>query len=211
MDVDALIMEISAKDVDIEYFSRLVCGDPCARDTVIQHMLTNLDIMAYYHCFYVVSLASQERPELFLPYWDAVAALLHHPNSYHRDFALTILPNLLPVDHENRFAAVYREYFEHVHDPKFMTARCCIQNSPKIIQNRPKLKDLIIDLLLDVDRWCAYPENQKGLLKCDILDVLDEVNEVTCSKAIAFITACAGCKSPKTRRRAKEMIARYGL
>jgi hypothetical protein len=49
--------------------------------------------MVYYHCYYVVEKASQKRPELFYPYWDDIAALLVHKNSYHRDFALDILGN----------------------------------------------------------------------------------------------------------------------
>lgn len=213
MDTAELVQEIAVKDVDVGRFVQLAIDDGRIRDEIVHLMMTHPHIMVYYHCYYVVDKASQERPELFYLYWDDVASLLEHANSYHRDFALTILANLTQVDQEGRFSEVSCAYFEHINDAKFMTGQCCVQNSVKILRNKPELRGRIIALLLDVDDRCDYTEKQKALLKCDVLDVLDGVyQEVGDKEGVdEFIRARVGSVSPKTRRRAKELVRKYGL
>jgi hypothetical protein len=213
MKIDELIPLISKPEIDIEEFVRLSIDEPSTRDEIIHQMLINPDIMVYYHCFYVVTRASQDRPDLFYPYWEALVPLLKHKNSYHRDIALTILANLTAIDDEDRFTGVFADYFEHIKDPKFMTARCCIQNSLKIIRYKPKQSDRIIEFLLDIDQRCHYPEKQKALLKCDVLEVLSEVYQDVADKPeiAAFIKAQVVSLSPKTKKKAKELIRELAL
>ena len=75
------------------------------------------------------------------------------------------------------------------------------------------MQDQIVALLLDVDNQCAYTEKQKAVLKCDILEVLDGVyEEVSDEKGVnEFIKAGASSISPKTRRKAKEIVRKYDL
>ena len=94
MSTDELIRQISVKDVDVDRLVQLVIDDDHIRDEIVKQMLTHSWIMMYYHCYYVVAKASERRPELFYGYWPEIARLLDHENSYHRDFALTILANL---------------------------------------------------------------------------------------------------------------------
>ena len=213
MDTTELIQEISVKDVDVDRFVRLAIDQDHIRDEIVRQMMTHPHIMVYYHCYYVVKKASQERPELFYQYWHDIASLLKHKNSYHRDFALTIIANLTRVDQEDLFSRIFHDYFEHVNDEKFMTGQCCVQNSIKILRNKPGLQDQIVALLLDVDNQCAYTEKQKAVLKCDILEVLDGVyEEVSDEKGVnEFIKAGASSISPKTRRKAKEIVRKYDL
>lgn len=213
MNTNELIQAVADEHVDIDQFVRLVCCDAQARDEVVNQMVSHPHIMVYYHCFYVVDKASQSRPDLFSPYWSLIAPLLNHPNSYHRDFALTILPNLLAVDQADRFAAIFQDYFAHVHDPKFMTGCCCVQNSLKIIRHKPELRDSIITLLLAIDADSAYKEKQQALLKGYLLEILDQVYAQAEDKAgiHAFIRACLTSPSPRTRKKAKELTAKYGV
>jgi hypothetical protein len=213
MDTDELIQAISKKDVEVDEFVQLAISDVHARDEIINQMLTNPDIMVYYHCYYVVSKASEDKPELFLRYWDEMASLLDHKNFYHRDFALTMIANLTRVDHDNLFAKIFESYLAHINDIKFMTGKCCIQNSLKIITNKPELKDQIITRLLDVDNQCTYPDKQRELLNFDILEILDEVytEDNLLSGMDEFIRACANSISPKTRRKARDLALKHGL
>ncbi len=213
MNKNELIQAISDENVDIGQFVELVICDGRTRDEIIKQMLTNPDIMVYYHCYSIVSKASEDKPELFLQYWHEIASLLKHKNSYHRDIALTVIANLTQVDRDNLFSEIFQDYFEHIHDNKFMTGQCCVQNSLKIIKNKCGLKDQILALLLDVDNRCTYTERQKALLKCDVLEVLDQVYAGVSDKngADAFIRACINCASPKTRRKAKELAVKYAL
>jgi hypothetical protein len=106
MNADELIAQISDKNLDIDRFVQQAIEDRNARDEIVRQMVANPNIMVYYHCYYVVDKASQERPDLFYPYWSEIAPLLKHKNSYHRDFAMTILANLTRVDDENLFSRV---------------------------------------------------------------------------------------------------------
>jgi hypothetical protein len=213
MNAGELIQEISVKDVDVDKFVQLVISENHTRDEVITQLLTNPDIMVYYHCYYVVDKASQARPELFYPYWPGIVPLLKHKNSYHRDIALTIIANLTRVDYDNLFSTIYEDYFEHINDKKFMTGQCCVRNSRKILRNKPELSNQIIGLLLDVDNQFTYTEKQKELMKSDVLEILDEVYEEAIDKEgiVRFIRAGVNSISPKTRHKAKELVEKCGL
>lgn len=213
MDINELINNISEMDADIDEFVRMAINDPPVRDEIVQQLLTHPHIMVYFHCGEVVAKASQESPDLFYPYWAAITLLLKHKNSYHRDFALTILANLTAVDKQDRFTGIFDDYFEHLNDKKFLTAMYCVQSSQKIIQHKSALRDRIIELLLDIDRRCDYPEKQKALLKCAVLEIIDEVYNSAQHKTNleAFIKAQVNSPSPKTRKKAKELIVKYGL
>ncbi len=213
MEKNKLMQEISAKDVDIPAFVRLVMDDEHARDSVIELMVTNPAIMVYYHCYEVVAKASQEKPELFYKYWSAIVPLLKHKNSYHRDIALTIIANLSRVDDEDKFSEIFLDYFNHINDEKYMTGRCCAQNGKKILRYKPELKNQIIALLLDIENRCTYPEKQKGLLKYDVLEILDEMYaEMEDTKKFdEFIQGSTASTSSKTRNKARELVRKFGL
>lgn len=211
MNKNELLQEISRQDADISGLIEWAIQDQEIRDEVLTQMLTHPHIMVYYHSFYVIAGASERRPDLFYPYWQRIVPLLAHPNSYHRDFALTILANLTRVDRQNLFPAIFNDYFAHVQDEKMMTAQCCIRNSLKILRNKPDLGEQILALLLDIDRWCPYPEKQKELLKADILEIVDESYGTVGDTNLLqiFIRANMHSRSPKTRRKAKELAEKY--
>lgn len=213
MDTNELIQAISKNDIDVDKFVQLAINDSRIRDEIINQMVINPDIMVYYHCYYVVSKASEDKPEQFLQYWHEMASLLDHKNSYHRDIAMTIIANLTRVDHDNKFAMIFESYFAHINDIKFMTGKCCIQNSLKILKNKPEYKDQIITQLLDMDNQCTYPGKQRELLKFDILEILDEVypGDSYKNSMDEFIRTCVNSISPKTRRKARELAVKYGL
>jgi hypothetical protein len=208
-----LALKLAAKDFALDAFVQAALLEESVRDEIVRLMVTQADIMVYYHCFYVVSQASQARPDLFYAYWPAIAPLLNHENSYHRDFALTILANLTAVDKDHLFLAVYEGYFAALHDEKFMTARCCVQNAVKVAQNLPELRDPILAQLLDLEAHCRYPANQKALLKYEVLVFLEAVYAAHPHKErlIRFIQAEGKSLSPKTRRKAKELIRKFNL
>ena len=169
--------------------------------------------MVYYHCFYTIDQASQVEPALFYPYWESIAALLEHKNSYHRCFALTILGNLTAVDSDNRIEPLLPAYLARLDDEKLMTALCCARNCAKIIRHKPGLTQQVIAHLLSLDTHCRFTHKQGELLKADVLAVI----EATCPERpipepeAAFIRSASRSSSPKTRKRAKSLVAKYGL
>jgi hypothetical protein len=213
MKTTVMLEKIAKKDFDLDAFVRLVLSDVEARNEIVHQMLSNPAIMVYYHCYYVIEKASQQQPELFYPYWGDIAVLLHHPNSYHRDFALEIIGNLTQVDQENRFADIEDEYFGIINDEKFMTGNCCVKNLLKIYRHKAGQRERTIRTLLDVDNRCDYTEKQKGVLKADVLDIFNEIYEDAPERERIneFIREEVNCVSPKTRKKAKELIKKYRL
>lgn len=188
-------------------------NDPSIRDTIVNLMLKNEKIMVYYHSYYILSKASQLKPGLFYKYWDDFVSLLNHKNSYHRDFALVLLANLTKVDKDNKFAPIFDDYFIHINDAKFSTARHCVQSTAKILVNKEELTLDIVNILLDVDNRCDFPEKQKALLKSDIIHLFHEHYEKINNKEDIniFVENELDSISPKTRKKAIEFIRRYNL
>jgi len=208
-----MITQITEKNFDLVAFVHLAIQDESARVEIIHQMLSNPAIMVYYHCYYIIEKASRHSPELFYPYWSQIAALLHHENSYHRDFALKIISNLVAVDASDQFSQIKTEYFSHINDPKFMTGNCCVKNLQKIYHHKPVLREEICEMLLSIDTRIVYTEKQKSLLKADVLRILDEIysDSSHTNKINDFIKAEASSISPKTRKLAKELLRKYSL
>jgi len=204
---------ISAKDFDLTGSVQAVILTERIRDEIVRLMICHGDIMVYYHCFKVVSQASQEHPELFYKYWHDITPLLGHKNSYHRDFALTILANLTAADNDHLFAELCRDYFVHIHDEKFMTARCCVQNAARVIKNTPALREEITTLLIGLGSRSGYSAKQQALLKYDVLVVLEGLfgHASPHEHIIGFVTAEVDSISPKTRNKAREIVRKYHL
>ncbi|WP_424354920.1 hypothetical protein [Methanobacterium sp. MBAC-LM] len=208
-----LISEISDKNLDVDKFARIVINEEPIRREIINQVLNNTHIMVYYHSYNILAKASELKPELFYKYWDDFASLLNHKNSYHRDFGLTLIANLTKVDFENKFSSVSEDYFKHINDTKFMTARHCIQNTAKILANKSELTEDILNILLNIDELCNFSEKQKALLKSDVIYVFDEFYEQMGRKEMInkFVKAELSSISPKTKKRAREFISKYEI
>lgn len=213
MQTDDLLKEIVDKNVNIAKFVKLIIEDESLRAEIVKQLLTHKHIMVYYHCYYNVDQASAAHPELFYQYWNDFAALLHHPNSYHRDIGLTVIANLTAADSRQRFPGIMEDYLSHINDVKFMTAQCMVRNAKKIIRHQPALREPIIAFLMGVDDRCNYPDKQMALLKCDIIEVLDEVFDAVKEqqRIEEFIRKESDSISPKARKIAREFLKKRNL
>jgi hypothetical protein len=211
MDTNYIISDIADKNFDKLKYVEEIQFDEELRDWIIGQMISNKNIMVYYHCYEIVSEASHLKPELFYKYWNFCRNLLHHENSYHRDIGLTIIANLSKCDENNLINEVIDEYLEHSHDDKFMTSRCCIKNSSKILLNKPELMKKIIAYFINLADNGIYPLKQRELLISDIIEVFDSIYNNYDNKVelMSFIRNKTSSESPKTRRMAKEFIHKY--
>ncbi|OEH93381.1 hypothetical protein [Bacillus solimangrovi] len=211
MSYKSLIDEIKRKDLDIEKIAEWLIQDSDRRNEVVKQLMTNKDIMVYYHSYYVLSRASEINPQLFYVYWDDFVALLSDNNSYKRDIGMTLIANLIVVDTDRKFDNIFEKYISLINDVKFMTAQCCVKNLKKIVNQREDMITGVVEILLQIDDVVSYPEKQKELLKYDVLDVLQSVyNKVDSKSEITlFIKNCLGSISPKTKKMAKKMERKY--
>lgn len=211
MDTKEIIRDIADKNFDKSKYVEQIQFDGELCDLIIDQIISNKNILVYYHCYEIVSEASRLKPELFYNYWDIFRDLLYRENSYHRDIGLTIIANLSKSDEKNLIFEVIDEYLEHAHDKKFMTSRCCIKNSSKIMLNKPELMGKIVVYLIDLINSCNYPIKQKELLISDIIEVFDAIYDKYNSKVelMNFIRDKTASRSPKTRKMAKGFILKY--
>jgi hypothetical protein len=117
------------------------------------------------------------------------------------------------VDTENRIIEILPEYLSHAHDRKFMTASCCLQNCIKIIQAKPEIKENVFNILSDYEKSSPYSDSQKALLKFHLLEIIqqDWKKNPPGSNYIEYIHDSTKCVSPKTRKKAKELVKRFNL
>jgi hypothetical protein len=213
MNKTEMLEKIAEKDFIVDDFVRLARDQRNIRDEIVNQMLTNPDIMVYYHCYYVVSKGSEKNPEIYYSYWNEIAGLLNHKNSYHRDIGLEIIANLTAADKKNQFSDIENDYFACINDVKFSTGQCCVKNCKKIYRYKTEQRGKIISLLLDIDNLCDYPEKQLGLLKFEIIELFDEIYDSAIEKdrINQFVRVQLRSPSPKTRKKAREFISKFNL
>lgn len=206
MNSSTWLKSVSQKNVDVEHYAKKCLVDAQFRDWVVQQMVEHSQIMVYYHSYYIVSRASELKPVLFYDYWEIFSELLMHKNSYHRDFGLTILANLIEADREGRFEGIKPLYFDLINDEKFMTAECCVTNLIKIMRASPVYCESVVQHLLKNAENTHHKANQKALLAGKVIAVFEVAYEHSTqqSEIEAFINRHAESTSPKTRQAVKK-------
>lgn len=211
--MDEIIQSISQPVFDLDSYCELILDDEHIRDEIVHLMINHPHIMVYYHCFYIVEKASYQKPAQFYGYWSEFAALLNHANSYHRDFGLVLIATLTLADGENRIVGIMDEYLQHASDKKYMTAQFCLQNCRRIIQAKPELRNPIISSLLMQEERSPYSVKQKALLRCCILEIIQQVcmNSSPDEQFKQYVLESLKSESPKTRKMAKELAGKFNL
>lgn len=203
--MDSFFQKIANKDFDLFFFVEKTMQDKAVRDEIVIQMINNPDIMVYYHCFYVLEEAISRQPELFYPYWTEISNLLEHPNSYHRDFALTLLAGLISADSVKRFDEIKDKYLSLLNDQKFMTALCCLRGLGQIVSSKPDLLPGVMTLLMQHQNATVYQPRQEALFNADVLLLIQQnyLTKTIPPALLAFIEKQQTSQSPKTQRMAK--------
>ena len=95
-------------------------------------------------------MVSEQKPELVYPYFEDIVKWLHHKNSFIKWDGIRTLSNLSSVDHEDKFKAIYQDYFALIQDPQMITAANVVGNAWKIVLAKPELECDITRRLLEV-------------------------------------------------------------
>jgi len=208
MPIDTIPQKIAEKDFDLLFFVKKTLQEKSVRDEIVVQMINNPDIMVYYHCFYVLEEAISRNPELFYPYWTEISILLYHPNSYHRDFALTLLAGLISVDDVKCFEEIGDKYFSLLYDPKLTTALCCLRGLGKILYSRPDLLPRVMTLLMQHEKTSFYPPKQEALFNADVLLLIKKNFSIETIPPVllTFIERQKTSLSPKTRKLANMLL-----
>jgi hypothetical protein len=202
--------EIRMKDYQRDLFTQRVLTDKGDRNTAIELMIHHPAIMVYYHCYEVLKDASKHDARKFLGYQRLFRQLLTHHNSYHRNFGLTLLANITAHSDTVDFCAFADEYFQCLHDPKFMTAQCCLENLNQIITFRPEYTHDIVEEVLNEQHFRHYTAKQQAVIRSDVMTVLHTAhrNGSHQERILVYIAAQRTNPSPKTSKMAKTLYTR---
>ena len=144
---------IREKDYNRKEFLDLILNEDYYRDLSVNLMINDKDIMVYYHCFEVLKEATKTEPNKFLKYKTDFINLLKHTNSYHRDFGLVLLSNIISGNEKLDFLEFSQDYLKCINDEKFMTAQCCLESLNTLIKYRPEYTNYVIDEVLKTDNF----------------------------------------------------------
>jgi hypothetical protein len=99
----------------------------------------------------VLRLISEQHPELVYPYFSVFTELSVCDNSFLKWGAILIISNLAVVDLDNKFDAIFTEYYAPVTGPVMITAANIIRSSAKIAAAKPYLTQRITREILRVE------------------------------------------------------------
>lgn len=163
---------VSETNADITPYFHLACNQKDFRDILVKHLLGTDSINVYYHSYLIIHEATKAKPSLFYCYWDKFSSLLHYNNSYHRNYGMALLANLIVVDKDHRFEQIIDDYYKQLKDEKISTIKHCISHSGKIINARPELAIKIISMIINSLRLSDRSEKHQNFLISEFLRLL---------------------------------------
>ena len=163
-----------------------------------------------YNCHKVLFLLTQEQPQTLYSKWDYFEEFLESDNTYHKLSAVLLLANLTQIDKDNKFERLFDRYYDLLDDKSFITAAYVAGASGKIARAKPRLRTRITNRLLNIDETHHNPEH-KDLVKASIIEAFEEYINQTRNKnrIVDFVQQQLNCRSPKTKKAAKEFLARF--
>ncbi len=170
--------------------------------------LKSKDDTARYGSFEVLLHLSEEQPKLLYPKWDFLAGMLDSDNAYWKLIAVRLIANLTSVDTENRFEQIFDKYYNLLSD-SVIVAGHITANSGKIARAKPELQPRITERLLNINKTS---QKHKDLIKAGAIDSFGEYFEESKDKEkiMEFVKQQLDCESPKTRKKAREFLKKWG-
>jgi hypothetical protein len=170
------LQAVSETNSDFTPFIDIAINERAFRDILIKHLIKNEAINIYYHSYMILNEVTKIVPSLFYCYWDKFVWLLKHENSYHRNYGMDLIANIIPVDKDNLFEPILDDYYKQLNDEKLVTIKHCIENSIAIIKAKPKLTTIIISKIIDSLRVNTNSEKHQNFLILKFLKLLSSID-----------------------------------
>jgi hypothetical protein len=199
---------LNNKSINIKAVAKKALKD----DKLLAELLDNLwskNETIRYNSHKVLFFITEEQPQTLYSNWDYFVKFLDSDNTYHKLSAVLLLANLTKVDKDNKFEKVFDRFYGLMNDKSFITAAYVAGASGQIAKAKPKLRTRITNRLLSIDKT-HHQQERKDLVKTSIIEAFEEDFDQTRNKKriIEFVKKQLSCKSPKTRKTAKEFLKR---
>ena len=205
-----MLSDMGKKSIDVESVAKEAMKDDNVLAELLDGILSKKETIRY-NSFKVLLLISEEHPELLCPKWDFFVGLLESDNTSHKYIAIYIIASLTRLDKENNFEKIFDKYYNLLDDKSIIPAGHVAGNSGKIARARPELQTKITDKLLSIDETHHEPERRE-LIKGYAIESFSEYVEEAKNKReiIEFVKKQLNSRSPRTRKKAKEFLEKWG-
>lgn len=162
-------------------------------------------------CSQALLFLSQQHPQILLPYWEQFTALLPCGNGFSQYVAVHALANLSAADQGARMQADLGALLVLLDSPSVMVAGHTAAAAGQVAAACPSLQAIITERLLKA----SAPERdaeRAALIVSYVLDAFDLYIE-GCpqrERMVGLAFSQIDCASPKTRKRAKQFLDRWG-
>jgi hypothetical protein len=162
-----------------------------------------------FNCFKVLLMISEKHPEVLYTKWSLIEEMTRDHNQYLKYIGVHLITNLVKIDKKNKFEKVFDEFCKMFYGKRAMMASITAGSFGKIARAKPKLKNKITKVLLEIDE--KSKSKQKELVKAYAIQSFDEYfeNINNKNKIIKFVRKQLNSKSPKTRKKAKEFLKKW--
>jgi hypothetical protein len=150
-------------------------------DTAIRDLVADIhssDRDARNRAYQAVMAATDSPVDWAYEAWPGVVADLTHPDNHVRAIAAQLLCNLAKSDPDRRILADLPVLLELTRDPRFVTARHCLQSLWKVGAAGPEQRAAYRAALVDRFAGCRTEKNW-SLIRYDILQSLRTVHDAT--------------------------------
>ena len=203
-----MLPEMCEKEIDIGSAAEKALADEGLLLEMLEG-LRNKNETLRYNCFKVIFDLCREHGEVLYPHWDYFVGLLDSPNTYHRLSAVQLIAGIAGVDKDDKFDDIYDKYFRLLGDKGTILAAHTALKAGKIAAAKPRLREKITDMLLDIDR--LYPGKQLELVKGSVIEAFGEYYEDAGDKGAIreFVGNQLHSSSPKTRKLAEAFLKKW--
>jgi hypothetical protein len=202
-------IDLNNKNINIKAVAKKAVKNDELMATLLDSLWSKNETIRY-NCHKVLFLLTQEQPQTLYSKWDYFEEFLESDNTYHKLSAVLLLANLTQIDKDNKFERLFDRYYDLLDDKSFITAAYVAGASGKIARAKPRLRTRITNRLLNIDKTHHNPE-RKDLVKASIIEAFEEYINQTRNKnrIVDFVQQQLNCRSPKTKKAAKEFLARF--
>jgi len=202
------MVDLNNKNINI----KAVAGKALKSEKLMATLLDSLwskNETIRYNSHKVLFLITEEQPQALYSKWDHFVEFLDSDNTYHKLSAVLLVANLTGIDKDNKFERIFDRYYDLLDDKSFITAAYVAGASGRIAKAKPKLQTRITNRLLNIDKT-HHEQERKDLVKASIIEAFEEyIGQIRNKKRIVdFVKKQLNCKSPKTKKAAKEFLVR---
>lgn len=163
-----------------------------------------------YGNFKVVSLISEQHPEVLYPKWDFFEDMLKSKNNTYIFYAIHIMANLAKVDKLGKFEQIFDLYYGIIDGDALIPACHVAYVSYKIVKAKPELTEKITHKLLNLEK-ATY--NHKELVQANALHSFSEFFDFVPDKEkiVNLAKELQNCKSARAKQEANAFVKKWNI